>query len=154
MSTLDQNPASPDGAGTPEQAERRHWPRYPDVDRSRVWYSTPVQGAQQGQLDEISLGGLSIRVPDASQLPVEARIVVGVGEWMIPATVKHIQPDSKSGFRVGMEWVRSGSAAVAGLVNHYRGAAVAPHTAVLEAPTDEGAGLAEKGNTLSSVAAE
>lgn len=120
MSTSDRQDA--DSSQTPpiDYSDRRKWPRFPDQDRSRVWFSTSSRGAQYGQLADIGLGGFSMVVRDSSQLRPDQRVVVGLGEWMIPARVKHIVGNTQSGYRVGMEWVRPESNAVVSILEQYR----------------------------------
>jgi len=100
--------------------ERRKWPRIADQERSRVWFSTDVRGAQYGHVTDISLGGLAISVLDASQLQSGQRIVVGLDGWLIPAIVKHVAGGARAGYRVGLEWVRPQSPAVTRLVEDCR----------------------------------
>jgi len=95
-----------------EHEERRKWSRVPDDKRSRVWFSTPMLGAQYGDVEEISLGGFSMVALGASAPQVGEQIVVGFDEWLIPVRVKYVSETNGDYYRVGMEWVRPESPAV------------------------------------------
>jgi hypothetical protein len=132
MTAPEQRIPRSDNTETSAWEDRRRWPRIPDPKHSRVWFSTTVRGAQYGHLEEISLGGLSIRVQDASPLQPDRRVVIGLGEWMIPATVRHVSGNPTTSYRIGMEWVRAESVAVSSLVDLYRQGAELAGTIDLE----------------------
>jgi len=104
---------------TAPRLERRKWPRLSDEKRSRVWFSTAARGAQYGQLENIGLGGFSMIVRDGSQFQPDQQIVVGLGEWMVRAKVKHVHGNAQAGYCVGMEWARPGSTAVMSILEQY-----------------------------------
>ena len=105
-----------DQAETEKYHERRKWPRFPDKEFSRAWFSTPNQGAQSGRVLDIGLGGICLKVVNTSGLKIGQKVVLGLGEWMIPAKVANIVPNGNATYRLGLEWVRPESTGVAMLV--------------------------------------
>ena len=103
-----------------EASERRKWPRYPDKERSGIWFSTPTHGAQHGRLEDVALGGLSVCVSRAYGLEIGQQVVVGIGNWMIPAKIRNMVSGDNKSYRVGMEWIRPETPAIVGLVERCR----------------------------------
>jgi len=82
-----------------------------------------MRGAQFGHLQDLALGGVSLRAIDATGLQIGEKVTVGLGDWMIPAFIRRIVENPNATYTIALEWVRPGSQAVASLLEMYCGQA-------------------------------
>jgi hypothetical protein len=98
-----------------EQDER---PLFPDEQHSRIWFSTPTEGAVYGHMDEVTTSGFAMSVSEATGLQAGDKLVVGIADWLIPALVRDIMEAGGGSSQLMLDWARPTSNAVSDILEH------------------------------------
>jgi hypothetical protein len=102
-----------------EDEERRRWTRIPGERTCIVPLGVATEPNLMGVVEDVSLAGAAVSVPDASKFAIGQEVQVGFPEGNLPALIKYIEPLDDGLHRLGMEWTGVTSTKIAAILKGF-----------------------------------